>query len=54
MSLSKENTSSYSSFKLSCLTLPSPKERVLMKREAQVLSFGEDLGEAKMLIVPLT
>ena len=31
------------------LTLPSPKERVLMKREAQVLSFGEDLGEALII-----
>ena len=29
-----------------CLTLPSPKERVLIKSEAKVLSFGEDLGEA--------
>jgi hypothetical protein len=31
---------------LSCLTLPSPKERVLKKSEVKVLSFGEDLGEA--------
>jgi len=31
-----------------CLTLPSPKERVLTKREVKVLSFGEDLGEAKL------
>jgi hypothetical protein len=30
-----------------CLTLPSPKERVLKKSEVKVLSFGEDLGEAK-------
>jgi len=30
----------------SCLTLPSPKERVLKKSEVKVLSFGEDLGEA--------
>jgi len=29
------------------LTLPSPKERIQLKREAKVLSFGEDLGEAK-------
>jgi len=28
------------------LTQPSPKERVSEKSEAQVLSFGEDLGEA--------
>jgi hypothetical protein len=32
------------------LTLPSPKERVL-KREAQVLSFGEDLGEATKMFM---
>jgi hypothetical protein len=31
-----------------CLTLPSPKERVLKKSEVKVLSFGEDLGEAKL------
>jgi len=31
-----------------CLTLPSPKERVLLKSEVKVLSFGEDLGEAKL------
>jgi len=29
-----------------------PKERVLMKREVQVLSFGEDLGEAQMQWFP--
>jgi len=29
------------------LTLPSPKERVVKKSEVKVLSFGEDLGEAK-------
>jgi hypothetical protein len=30
------------------LTLPSPKERVLKKDDIfKVLSFGEDLGEAK-------
>jgi len=28
------------------LTLPSPKERVLIKSEVKVPSFGEDLGEA--------
>jgi len=32
------------------LTLPSPKERVLKKSEVKVLSFGEDLGEAKRMI----
>jgi hypothetical protein len=32
------------------LTLPSPKERVLTKSEVKVLSFGEDLGEAKRRI----
>jgi hypothetical protein len=32
-----------------CLTLPSPKERVLKEeRSVKVLSFGEDLGEAKL------
>ena len=31
------------------LTLPSPKERVL--RQFQVLSFGEDLGEAKDILI---
>jgi hypothetical protein len=36
------------------LTLPSPKERVLKKSEAKVLSFGEDLGEAKCQGVCLT
>jgi hypothetical protein len=30
-----------------CLTLPSPTERVLKKADVKVLSFGEDLGEAK-------
>jgi hypothetical protein len=29
------------------LNLPSPKERVLKKSEVKVLSFGEDLGEAR-------
>jgi hypothetical protein len=29
------------------LTQPSPKERALKKCEVKVLSFGEDLGEAK-------
>jgi hypothetical protein len=32
--------------KLGCLTLPSPKERVLRSSEVKVLSFGEDVGEA--------
>jgi hypothetical protein len=31
-----------------CFTLPSPKKRVLKKSEVKVLSFGEDLGEAKL------
>jgi hypothetical protein len=31
-----------------------PKERVLKKSEAKVLSFGEDLGEAQMSRVCLT
>jgi hypothetical protein len=34
--------------KIGCLTLPSPKERILKKSEVKVLSFGEDLGEAKL------
>jgi hypothetical protein len=34
--------------KIDCLILPSPKERVLKKSEVKVLSFGEDLGEAKL------
>jgi len=34
------------------LTLPSPKERVLKKSEVKVLSFGEDLGEAKLPVTP--
>jgi hypothetical protein len=29
------------------LTQPSPKERTLKKSAVQVLSFGEDLGEAR-------
>jgi len=28
-----------------CLTLPSPKERVLKKSEVKVLSFGEDYSQ---------
>jgi hypothetical protein len=30
------------------LTQPSPKERAPQEAEVQVLSFGEDLGEAKL------
>ena len=30
-----------------CHTQPSPKVRALKKSAVQVLSFGEDLGEAK-------
>jgi hypothetical protein len=28
-----------------CLTLPSPKERVIKKSEVKVLSFGEDYSQ---------
>jgi len=31
------------------LTLPSPKERVL-KANLKILSFGEDLGEAILIV----
>jgi hypothetical protein len=37
--------------KLGRLTLPSPKEGS-KKSEVKVLSFGEDLGEAKLLGCP--
>ena len=33
--------------KMLCLTQPSPKERA-MKARVKVLSFGENLGEAKI------
>jgi len=35
-------TATNSSHKLGRLTLPSPKERVIMESEVKVLSFGED------------
>jgi len=33
------------------LTQLSPKERTLKKSEVQVLSFGEDLGEAEHWVI---